>query len=88
MRRTQLFGRRPNKQRKERECRVLRLESLETRNLLAGDVGVKPPVADAGDAGSDVVVSKSRSRQMRSDSRAESQLSRLAFRKPAMLAVA
>jgi len=32
--------------------------------------------------------SNSRSRQMRSDSGAKSQLSRLAFRKPAMLAVA
>ena len=38
--------------------------------------------------GSGTVVSNSRSRQMRSDSGAKSQLSRLAFRKPAMLAVA
>ena len=37
---------------------------------------------------SDSGTSNSRSRQMRSDSRAKSQLSRLAFRKPAMLAVA
>jgi len=50
-------------------------------------------VADAslqstGFSRSCTICSNSRSRQMRSDSGAKSQLSRLAFRKPAMLAVA
>ena len=53
---TRLFGQRAEKRRNKPQRRALRLESLETRNLMAGDVGVEPPVPDAGDDGSAIVI--------------------------------
>ena len=57
MRLTRIFGQHSKKRRTQQDRRALRLERLETRNLMAGDVmGVEPPMPDPGDAGSAIVV--------------------------------